>query len=154
MADRVIAATFATWRPVNGRKVCEKCGNPLTGRRPSDIKVARFCSRECSARRPRMGSPSDRFHNLYEVHESGCWLWTGAKVRFGYGKINVHGKFVAAHRYSYFIYNGTPAPTHLFVLHKCDVPACVNPKHLFLGTHADNMADMKAKGRWGKPRRG
>lgn len=75
-----------------------------------------------------------------------CLLWTGRKSKDGYGKINRKGKTLSAHRYSWTLVNG-PIPEGLFVLHKCDVPTCINPDHLFLGTHQDNMDDMKNKGR-------
>ncbi|MDD5171354.1 MAG: HNH endonuclease signature motif containing protein [Syntrophales bacterium] len=79
-----------------------------------------------------------------------CWLWTGSQMRQGlaYGRIAVKGKIKAAHRVSYELYVG-PIPDGLFVLHKCDVPYCVNPNHLFLGTQADNNRDMHKKGRYG-----
>lgn len=77
---------------------------------------------------------------------SGCWLWTGAVNPHGYGQITIDGQTVRAHRVSYEAYKGKiPGRSH--VLHKCDIPSCVNPEHLFLGTHQDNMRDMKAKGR-------
>jgi hypothetical protein len=74
-----------------------------------------------------------------------CWLWTAATVA-GYGAIGLRGKHIKAHRYSWELANG-PIPDGLHVLHRCDNPPCVRPDHLFLGTHADNMADMSAKGR-------
>ena len=80
---------------------------------------------------------------------TGCWLWTGATVPFGYGRINGGRTGVGvllAHRASWEIYRG-PVPEELCVLHRCDIPQCVNPDHLFLGTHADNVADKIAKGR-------
>jgi hypothetical protein len=77
---------------------------------------------------------------------TGCLLWLGKVGTDGYGLFKVGGKRRAAHRVSYEIHKG-PIPPGLWVLHRCDTPACVNPEHLFLGTHADNMRDMVAKGR-------
>jgi hypothetical protein len=82
---------------------------------------------------------------------TGCWLWTGATVASGYGTIWDSGKTVKASRLSWRLANGDPGRLH--VLHRCDVPRCVNPKHLFLGTHEDNMADRNRKGRM-NPARG
>ena len=83
---------------------------------------------------------------------SGCWLWVGDyATNTRYGQITSSGgakerKKFRAHRASWELNRG-PIPNGLSVLHKCDTPACVNPDHLFLGTQADNMHDMFAKGR-------
>ena len=78
--------------------------------------------------------------------DAGCLTWTGYRNPKGYGTINVAGTPVYAHRLSWENANG-PIPEGKCILHKCDNPPCCNPDHLFLGTRAENNADMVAKGR-------
>lgn len=91
-------------------------------------------------------NPVERFWSRVDVRgPDECWLWTSGTWK-GYGKVYRDGKRIPAHKFSYELENGE-VPDGLHVLHHCDNPSCVNPSHLFAGTHKDNMHDMIAKGR-------
>jgi len=77
---------------------------------------------------------------------SGCLLWTGGVDTLGYSHLRWRGAWMRGHRASWEAHRG-PIPDGMHVLHKCDVRSCINPDHLFLGTHADNMRDRNEKGR-------
>ncbi|HXU04371.1 MAG TPA: HNH endonuclease [Polyangia bacterium] len=81
---------------------------------------------------------------------TGCTLWFGGSDVRGYGRFFLGGKVIVASRAAWELARG-PIPTGLWVLHHCDNPPCVNPDHLFLGTHTDNMRDCVAKGRFVRP---
>lgn len=101
-------------------------------------------------------------HTVFDMHkyfkiDDSCWLWTGTRKiadkagTLTYGKMYIDNRVYLAHRLMYAFFYGKN-PGKLQVCHTCDVPNCVRPSHLFLGTHADNMHDMARKGRMTKRR--
>lgn len=77
----------------------------------------------------------------------GCWEWTGAKSRKGYGNIlGPRRKIISTHRAAWEVWNG-PIPSGAWILHRCDNPSCCRPDHLFLGDAMINNVDMRVKGR-------
>lgn len=84
----------------------------------------------------------------WRVTDSGCWEFLAkATTNFGYTAVRWKGRQVNTHRLAYECWVG-PIPPGCVVCHRCDNPPCINPSHLFVGTQADNLRDMKAKGRY------
>ncbi len=103
----------------------------------------------------RIGRPPVPMHQRfwrYVSKSNGCWDWSGCLAPNGYGRLQVDGKCKDAHRVSWELHNGQ-VPHGLHVLHRCDNRKCVRPDHLFLGTHRENMEDMKRKGRAEGPKK-
>ena len=95
-------------------------------------------------------NPENFMQKIEKVPFSGCWIWMGSGNKKGYGTIFLDKwSNVLAHRASYMMFKG-PLNKGMFVCHKCDVPSCVNPDHLFLGTSGDNVRDMVSKNRHAK----
>jgi HNH endonuclease len=99
----------------------------------------------------RWGDPVARFWSMVTPEpNTGCWLWSGTVTEHGYGVLRGgqagRAHSIGAHRFAWTLTHGE-IPSGREVLHRCDNPPCCNPSHLFLGTQADNVADMVAKGR-------
>lgn len=101
----------------------------------------RSCGCLVRDRRPVM----ERFFE--KVDRSGdCWIWNGSRDGKGYGSFYLEGRLHKAHRAAWMLLKG-PIPDGIEACHRCDTPPCCNPDHIFLGTHAENMADARTKGR-------
>ncbi len=92
-------------------------------------------------------SVENRFWSKVDIRgDNDCWNWLAGKTKKGYGLFKAYKKTWQAHRFSYFLSRNI-TNTELYVLHSCDNPACVNPNHLRLGTHIDNMNDRMIRER-------
>lgn len=128
-------------------KVCITCGTEFTFSIGRAKQKNDFCSSNCyhSVKR----SVEQRFWRLVSPVSGSCWIWSGQKSKKGYGILDcrgIHKGVMFAHRASYVLHKGD-IPEGLFVRHKCDTRACVNPDHLEVGTMKDNSDDMVARGR-------
>lgn len=122
-------------------RLCLRCGicfqlTPSNARRGQGL----YCSRECFH-----GTPEQRFWS-HVRKGTGCWEWTAATRTGGYGAAHKKGRSISTHRRSWELAYGR-IPAGMWVLHRCDNRLCVRPDHLYLGTPADNTADMRARGR-------
>lgn len=129
-------------------KVCPICG--VTFGCPYGLGAAQWAAKVCCSKKcagaPRRKPLNERLINNVIPDDNGCWIWQGPRTGYGYGQTQVDGKVAVTHRLSWRAFHGE-IPTGMHVLHKCDVRLCINPAHLFLGTSADNNADMDRKGR-------
>jgi len=103
-----------------------------------------YCGKNRKVKRFKKSVEDRFFDKVYKTRT--CWEWTGSKNPEGYGNFLIGNRIQSSHRSSYQLFNGNIGNGQC-VLHKCDNPSCVNPKHLFLGTKQDNANDAIAKGR-------
>ncbi len=92
-------------------------------------------------------------HNFWNNHtivrrgKWSCWEWNLSRSHNGYGKVSWYGRHMRANRVAWMLHNKSEIPIGLVVMHRCDNPSCINPKHLMVGTLKENSWDMVAKGR-------
>lgn len=94
---------------------------------------------------PKKQPPFKRLYQNISYNDSGCWEWQGSLMNSGYGQIKAFGKMVGVHRLSYELYNGL-IESNLEVMHTCNNKKCINPDHLTLGAHAENMRAAQRDG--------
>ena len=139
------------------KKMCgfEGCDRCAVSKGYCDMHYRRLIKRGSpdsrGSRNVELGDAAERFHKKYIVQEDGCWIWTAGTRPNSKGVLygrhfSDEQKSVGAHRFSYQLHIGE-IPKGMYVCHKCDTPLCVNPDHLFIGKHLDNMADMVQKNR-------
>jgi len=122
-------------------RACRHCGRSFV---PVHDGI-RCCSRPCAGAL-RRNRPEDLWRYVAKSAPDQCWPWTRWLDRDGYGAFTTDGRTHKAHRLAFQLATGTD-PGSLVVCHSCDNPSCCNPAHLFLGTQADNLRDMRTKGR-------
>lgn len=126
---------------LNAREVAPSCGSRTNPRMQADGAIVQVAHLR--------HAPLERRFRAQVERTATCWLWIGTVDRHGYGRIGAggrHGKNLLAHRVAWELLHG-PLTASVHVLHRCDTPRCVNPSHLFLGSHQANMADRDRKRR-------
>jgi hypothetical protein len=121
---------------------CQRCGDLFQPKR----NTQRFCPKKCT---PEFRPIIERLQERRIITQNDCWEWQGAKMN-GYGQIRVGNRTRLVSHVAYEAFVGQLRQGEC-VLHKCDNPPCFNPSHLWVGSHADNVADKMRKGRYVLP---
>ena len=133
--------------PKGVTRPCQNCGEPVYA---SSARTAAghglYCSKKCAPQHQAVPVEERFWSKVKTGGPNDCWEWQAFRNTDGYGLVRHEGRMHSAHRIS-FLLSGRELVDGLEVMHSCDNPACVNPAHLSLGTHQDNMADRIAKGR-------
>lgn len=130
--------------------VCSYCGASFTRYPISAKRAARpqYCSQECFGSVMRIRANNNLYRRFYSrvdvCNKNNCWEWKGRRDPNGYGRIDIGGRPVLAHRMAFMFANGFECEN---VCHSCDNPPCCNPNHLWAGNPKLNVADMVKKGR-------
>jgi hypothetical protein len=127
-------------------KKCEGCRRKYLRERheKKQIHECLFCKEKFY--KLKLKECSIKCYLLNRIEKDGeCWIWKKQLNSSGYGKLKINTKHSTAHRESYKIFNGE-IPEGMLILHSCNKPACINPEHLRLGTHKDNMQDRTEAG--------
>ena len=123
---------------------CLYCRKRFVPTLRSSKRTQKCCSPSCGSRYRYQLTFNVRFWRRVKKTKR-CWLWTGAKYNSGYGFMRISPYIsTRSHRVAWQISHGK-IPNKMLVLHKCDVPSCVRPSHLFLGSDADNHRDAMLK---------
>lgn len=134
---------------------CEQCGKEFHVYLSGIQRGTKYCSQSCAGKmnykdKPcfHNDTPQERFFKGIsdQNHPNGCWIWDGLRNKAGYGRIRLKYSDKTCHRYSWELHNGL-IPKDKIVCHHCDVTSCVNPSHLYLGTHQDNANDRSNRNR-------
>lgn len=138
--------------------ICEGCQAEFvpTGHRP---ERRRFCSPDCTRAYARscreaktVETTARRFwQRVAKSDDASCWEWRGYRNPHGYGQASYLSRVRLSHRIAFMLSSGTTIPRGMYVLHRCDNPACCNPGHLFLGNQQANIDDARQKGRLKNP---